>query len=96
VPRHQVKGRLDASWRALRTALFARWVSTRYVTVDASQGLDPYVVLDARMATSVDLASLDIECAVLLENVLNREYEVIRDYPMPPRRLTLQIHVSID
>lgn len=95
VPRHQAKssagmGYRRADWN-LFVDVFARYTGRRYITTDATQWLDPYFTIDAHTRASLDFPRTTLSVSLMLENVANQTFEVIKGYPMPPRRLRVQL-----
>ena len=83
------------TWRGLSLSATGRLVGTRFYAVDESKSLAPYQTLDLRAAYewSVGTGRLALEAQV--ENVLDRRYEIVRLYPMPPRHATLRLRFSL-
>jgi len=86
-------GRVE--WRGLSVSTTARLVGTRFYSVDESNSLAPYQAVDVRAAYewSFNIGQLALEAQV--ENVLDRRYEIVRLYPMPPRHATVRLRFSL-
>ncbi len=95
VPPEQLKGHLGAAWRGLRLGLSGRFVGRRYLTTDGSMHLAPYHIVDVHLQARRTLGPVAATLALSIENLLDRDYAVVRFYPMPPRhgrvRLTLDL-----
>ena len=83
------------AWEGLSVSATGRLVGTRFYAADESKSLAPYQALDLRAAYewSVGAGRLAVEAQV--ENVLDRRYEIVRLYPMPPRHATLRLRFSL-
>lgn len=95
VPRDQLKTHSTLSWGPVALDLNARYTGRRYVTSDGSQFLDPYVRLDAQLRLAYDLAGVETELSLKLENALDTDYQSVGDRPMPPRHARLRLLVSL-
>ncbi|WP_103028651.1 TonB-dependent receptor plug domain-containing protein [Salinibacter altiplanensis] len=82
-------------WRGLSVSATGRLVGTRFYSSDESRALAPYQAVDVRAAYewSFEAGRLALEAQV--KNVLDRRYEIIRLYPMPPRHATLRLRFSL-
>ena len=94
VPQQTWKLWTRVEWRDLSVAVTGRFVGPRFYAVDESRALDPYqaVTLHAVYEWSVGAGQLALEAQV--ENALDRRYEIIRLYPMPPRHATIRLRFS--
>jgi iron complex outermembrane receptor protein len=99
VPRHQGKTALAVvltrgGWEvALDVA--GRFTSRRYVTTDASQFVREYAVVDAGGRFGRRIGAARVGVSVALENVFDANYEGIKGYPMPPRRLHVSARIDL-
>ncbi|MDX1741224.1 MAG: TonB-dependent receptor, partial [Rhodothermales bacterium] len=91
VPAHLVNTGISSTWRFLKMGLSVRWTDRRYVTVDASEWLQAYLVADAHVSAAVDTRYGRFDLAVFVENLGGREYQIMSGYPMPPRHARLQL-----
>lgn len=74
--------------------VFSQYISKRFVTEDGRSSIPSYWTVDMRIHSSFSTRRSVLSLSVLLENVFDREYEVIKGYLMPPRlvRIELGIH----
>ncbi|MCS4197131.1 TonB-dependent receptor plug domain-containing protein [Salinibacter ruber] len=95
VPRQTWKLWGRAEWRGLSVSATGRLVGPRFYSSDESKSLAPYRTIDVRAAYewSFDAGRLALEAQV--KNVLDRRYEIVRLYPMPPRHATLRLRFSL-
>lgn len=94
VPRQQLKTYLGASWKSIRVDVSERLVGRRFFTTDETQALPPYQVFDLRARYERAFGPVRASLGVTLENVLDRDYSIIRSYPMPSRHA--RIHLSLE
>ncbi len=94
VPRHTVDMDASARWRSLELGITADRTGRRFVTTDASEWLDSYFVLAARLRGRVATDLGFIDATVFVENVGGAEYQVMSGYPMPPRHIRFQITLT--
>ena len=74
-----------------RLDLDGRYTGRRYTTTDGSAYLDPYVTFDAQLRATGRLAGFRATLALFVENVLDARYDVVENYPMPPRHARLRL-----
>jgi Outer membrane cobalamin receptor protein len=94
VPQQTWKLWSRVEWRGLSVSATGRLVGTRFYSSDESRALAPYQAVDVRAAYewAFDGGRLALEAQV--KNVLDRRYEIIRLYPMPPRHATFRLRFS--
>ena len=73
--------------------MFSQFISKRYVTEDGSSTLPSYWTADIRISSSLSARRSTLSLNVLVENVFDRDYEVIKGYVMPPRRLRIELGI---
>ena len=78
-------------WNGLSLSATSRLVGTRFYSADESNALSPYQALDLRVAYEWSLGTGELALVAQVKNVLDRRYEIVRLYPMPPRHATFQL-----
>lgn len=91
VPREQLKLFAGTALGRLALDVSGRYAGRRYTTTDGSEYLDPYVVLDAQLRVSARLGGFDAQLALFVENLFDARYDVVQNYPMPPRHARVRI-----
>jgi iron complex outermembrane receptor protein len=81
-------------WNGLSLSATSRLVGTRFYSADESNALSPYQALDLRVAYEWSLGTGELALVAQVKNVLDRRYEIVRLYPMPPRHATFQLRFS--
>ena len=71
-----------------------RYVGERFYTSDNTASVSPYAVTFLSVSARIDAGSFRIRPRVSIDDLFNREYVVIPDYPMPAR--TYQLGVSFE
>ena len=94
VPRHQLKGHLGLRLGPAHFDVSGRYTGRRYITTDGTQFLDPFFLLDGQLRFQQQTRPFDATLAVVVENLLDRRYEVIPANPMPPRHARLQLTLA--
>lgn len=74
--------------------VFSRYVSKRFVTEDGSASLPAYWTSDVRLGTRLRTEKATVSLHFLMENVLDRDYEIIKGYLMPPRLLRIELGIQ--
>ncbi len=93
-PRHTLNLYGTAAVGPVALDLNARSVGRRYVTTDGSSSLDPFLVLDAQVRVRLPLSALRTTFSVSMDNVLDTDYRVVGNRPMPPRHLRARLQVA--
>jgi iron complex outermembrane receptor protein len=85
----------QVEWRGLSLSGTGRFVGPRYYSTDESRALPPYQAVDLRVAYEWALGAGRLLLETQIENVLDRRYEIVRLYPMPPRHATVRLRFSL-
>ncbi|MFB6272889.1 MAG: TonB-dependent receptor plug domain-containing protein [Salinibacter sp.] len=94
VPEQKWKLWTQVQWRGLSLSASAQLVGPRYYSTDESKALPPYQIVDLRAAYKWTFAAGRLALEAQIENVLDRRYEIVRLYPMPPRHATVRLRFS--
>jgi outer membrane cobalamin receptor len=82
--RHQVKGALSVyPVKGMKAALEASYVSM-YVVQKGDPGC--YFLLDGKISQEIEIPKGTAEVFIIGKNMLDRDFQTIKDYPMPPVR----------
>ena len=97
-PKHLFKVMLGANksfdkW-AFGMNVFSQFTSERFVTEDGSSSLPSYMNTDLRIHASLATQSAQLSLQVIMENMFDRDYEVIKGYLMPPRLLRIELGIQ--
>ena len=97
VPRHVFKSRLGltAQHNSIRWHIDAgyRFTSERFVTTDGRQSIPAYSTADVSLRMAKLSRRADYTLGLFLENALDKSYEIIKGYPVPPRALRIQLSI---
>lgn len=66
-----------------------RYVGERFITSDNTEWLSPYAVTYVSASVRINTSSFEILPELSIDDLLNREYEVAPNYPMPGRTYRL-------
>ncbi len=95
VPRHILKTRLGltAQHRSIRWHIDAgyRYTSERFVTTDGQQSIPAYSTADVSLRLTKQNRRANYTLGLFLENAMDKSYEIIKGYPVPPRALRIQL-----
>lgn len=91
VPREQLTAQIAFGTGPVQIDLNARYCGRRYLTADATQYLDPFIVLDAQARVTGNLKAFQGQLALVIENALDTRYAIVQHYPMPPRHARLRL-----
>ena len=93
LPREQWNLKAKSGWRSMRFGINYSGVSFRYKTIqnEADQILPTYSVFDSWIGIDINLNKYKIRLSMSIENLFNKDYEVMDGYPMPPRNYTFRI-----
>jgi len=94
VPRHQLKAHSTLTWGPASLSAHARYTGRRYVTSDASQSLDPYVIAGTRLQLEHAIAGVRTTLSLQIDNLLDTDYRSVGERPMPPRHARIRLLVA--
>ena len=96
-PKHLFKTILGAKRSTQKGELgvdvFSQYISKRYVSEDGSSAIPDYWITDVRVHSSFLTSRTALSLSILIENVFDREYEVINGYVMPPRLVRIEMEI---
>ena len=74
-----------------------RFASRQFTTLDNTTPLSssPYAVVDCSIASYVPLLGIDSRLQLLVENLLDNDYEIVRGYPMPLRSYRVNLSLQL-
>jgi outer membrane cobalamin receptor len=92
IPNHSINTSLTGQFSSVSIIFSYRFVSQRQVTkANTGEPLDAYQLFDASMSYDLNLKLINIEFGLIIRNLFEENYELIRGYPMPGR----EIHLSL-
>jgi len=94
VPQEEWKAHAALTRGLLRIGTNVHYTGLRFITADESRSLEPYIVVDAHLQATPEVAGLQVGLGLHLNNVLDANYAITRGYPMPPRHLHLRLTVQ--
>ena len=84
-PENSFKANLNINGGHWHSSLGWRVVGRRYVTEANTKEMPPYAVLDASLKWSMTVNKMELECHIIVLNLLDEEYQIIRNMPLPGR-----------
>jgi vitamin B12 transporter len=93
-PRHV--GNSELTWRTndIEVSLGGAITGRTYTTDDRSQWLAAYAVASAGAAYSRDVGPARLTFSGRIENVLDSDYSVVENRPMPPRHIRFSVQIE--
>ena len=95
VPRQQAKVWLDAAVHQFAAGIAAQAVSERFYSSDETQSTPPYQIARAHVSYIQPLGDASITVRMDVDNAFNRDYAIVRLYPMPPRHLSVRLILDL-
>ena len=97
IPRHSGSVILHGAWRKLDVNYSFIYVGERY---DNSSNIranyvQPWYTHDISAGYAFNFSKVEMKLSVEVNNLLNQQYEVIRNYPMPGRNFKVIMNVTI-
>ena len=73
--------------------VFIRRTGSQFLTTDGQSALPAFWTGDVRLITEWNSNDVGLSLNLLLENIFDHKYEVIKGYPVPPRLLRVQMGI---
>jgi len=98
IPRHSGKASLNADYRGFMLGANAMITGSRETveTGDESLQLDPFGIVNMILGMNRNIAGVDLGLYCRVNNLFNKNYEVIRSFPMPGRSLLFTITLGFE
>lgn len=93
-PLHHFSTNISVSYHFLRGGLMIVSDGKRYTDQLNTAALDPYVILDANLGAAFTAGKTSAIIDLSVENILNTDWQSVRDYPMPLRTFTLSARIN--
>ena len=91
VPFHQLKAQAHVAAGPFTLNVSGRYTGERYANSDGTRPLDPFAIVDAGLGLAQEVAGIQAELSLRVENVLNTDYAILQNRPLPPRHAQLQL-----
>ncbi|MBI5059114.1 TonB-dependent receptor [candidate division KSB1 bacterium] len=85
---------LRGLWDGVQAAVNYRWVDRRPATESNSKWLAAYELVDARVGYTWNVRHTQLGTAIGAENLLNRDFRIVRFAPMPLREFYLELSIT--
>jgi vitamin B12 transporter len=85
VPMHSVRGHLSAQWKGLLVMYGHYWTGQRFTASDNTAALPAFHVGWASASYRLPLKKHALQLGATIDNILNRQYQMIAWRPMPGR-----------
>lgn len=81
----------------LRNTIFtitARYVGERFINESNSEKLDSHVLIDGDVGIKQVIAGLRFNLGMSVKNIFDKQYEIVKDYPMPGRLWQVKLGIG--
>ena len=97
-PLHSLKNSIRASFRKYSATASIRYTGDRYSTADndPSGTLEDYTLVDMHLGRQWKMEHLQGDLQVSIKNLLDKQYQVIANYPMPGRAFYVNLNIQIN
>ncbi len=97
IPRHSFTVALMPSWRHWELNLAGVYTGVRWSSREntADNRLAPWLVIDASLSRDFNIGHTEWSAALQVNNLTDRHYQVIRNYPMPGRSYMASLTLSL-
>lgn len=95
IPQEQSSISVEVTPWILNFTAALRYVGQRFYTSDNTEWLSPYAVTYVSASARIDAGSFELLPRFSIDDLFNREYEVIPDYPMPGRIYRLGVSFQL-
>ncbi|MBS3808457.1 MAG: TonB-dependent receptor [Bacteroidales bacterium] len=97
-PSHSLKNNLQASMKPYTLGTSLRYTGKRYSTIDNDPSglLDDYMLMDLYLSRKIRLEKIHGYLKLSVKNLLDKQYEVIANYPMPGRAYYINLNIQLN
>jgi vitamin B12 transporter len=98
IPKHMGKANISANYNGFMLGAGALLTGSRETveTADRTFRLDPYATMDLIGGMNHKIFGVNFGLYCRVDNVFNKQYEVIRSYPMPGRSIVFTMTLGLD
>lgn len=94
VPRHQIKAFSDLKWDRIAIQIGARYSGVQLISDETQKNgvreLDSIFLANAQVRLHLSVVTLRVQ----LNNLLDKHYEYVPGYPMPPRSVRIDLNLT--
>ena len=97
-PFHSLKNNLQVSHQTYTLGGSLRYSGRRYSTIDNDPSglLDDYMVVDLYVSSNIQLENISGYLKLSVKNLLDKQYQVIANYPMPGRAYYINLNIQLN
>jgi len=97
-PFHSLKNNLQASMKPYTVGTSLRYTGKRYSTIDNDPSglLGDYMLMDLYLSRKIHLEKIHGYLKLSVKNLLDKQYEVIANYPMPGRAYYINLNMQLN
>ncbi len=93
--RHKLNGNIRIGNRNLWGKWSSNYQSKRFYTRSNTRWLDPFVTHDLQLGVGKQVGTrLSLKCIGEIRNLLDSEYQLVKNYPLPGRELRLKVSIQ--
>lgn len=97
-PYHTFKNQLNTAWRQYNLGTSVRYTGKRYSTMDNDPAgmLEDYFLIDLSVSRKMQMKNIHGSLRLSVKNLLDRQYQIIANYPMPGRAYYINLSVQLN
>jgi outer membrane cobalamin receptor len=95
-PCYQTAESISYSRKIWSLTLSHRYLSRRYLLEANTDWLPPVSIFDLSLASTFRINGWKNELSLRLDNILNRQYSIINESPMPERNYSLKLTINFN
>jgi outer membrane cobalamin receptor len=96
IPREQSSLLVEITPGTLTLMAAVKYVGERFYTADNAVSLEPFAVTSVSASARIDVDTFAILPKASVDNLFNREYQVVYQYPMPGRTYRLGVSLQFN
>jgi len=95
-PFHTLKNSLSGTWEGYSMGTYINHTGLRYATADHAMKLSPYTTVDVFVKKHFEPELFDAQIKFTVQNLLDKQYQVIASYPMPGRAYYINLKIQLN
>jgi outer membrane receptor protein involved in Fe transport len=98
IPKHSGKASIKTTFKGMVLGVNGVFTGSRETveTDDRILRLEPFVFIDCSLGIIRKIAGIDFGLNCRIDNIFNKQYEIIRSYPMPGRSFLFTLSIGLD
>lgn len=93
-PRYSGNGGLSVDYKNMSILFHSTYTGYRFTTTDNTSWLNPYLISNIKASYTIPSKTNYIKCFVSINNIFNKNYQVIANRPMPLRNFEIGLTIN--